>query len=540
MSDLHQQRHGSPHAGALLGNYRILEPLNRGGAGSVYRAEHAVLGRPAAVKILRSEQTTNPELVHRFLVEARAATLIRHPGIVEVYDCATTPDGTSYIAMELLEGSSLAQRLGEHGRLPEREAVFIARSVASALKAAHREGIIHRDLKPDSIFIVPDPNGAGELVKVLDFGIAKLMDPQSAFHTQAGALLGTPIYMPPEQARSSSAVDHRADLYSLGCLLYQMLAGRPPFIGSGPAELISMHLSMRPQPPSTLVPIAPALDQIVMRLLEKDPAARFRDAGELTQALDALPGMQPAGAVPSAVGPDGDSRPFAAPTLAGGVPLSIADERRPDQQEPRSSMGLVAGIITVAIVGAVALFVILRGGGDEESKPAATSGSTGSAGSAGSATASEPTPALTPAPPKEKEASQPAPPPQPVPTPAPPKEASPPEPAPKPADRPAQTPKETRPKPTPTGGTRTKPTPTKPGGATGPVTHPDGPITKPDSGPVTTPSSNLRSPGGSPINPGESLSEDKKPAPPKPVEQPPAAPSDKLPDKPSAPHEGTL
>ncbi len=520
MTDIRLQRSGSAATGAVLGNYRVLEPLNRGGGGSVFRAEHAVLGRPAAVKILRPELTTNPELVHRFLNEAKAATLIRHPGIVEVYDFGTAPDGTSYIVMELLQGVSLASRLGERGRLPEPEAVFIARGVASALKAAHQQGIIHRDLKPDNVFLVPDPDGpTGERVKVLDFGIAKLIDPKRAFHTQAGALIGTPIYMPPEQAHGASAIDHRADLYALGCMLFQMLAGRPPFVSPNAAELIKMHLLTAPEPPSRYAPVSPQLDQIVMRLLEKEPGARFQHGGELIDALDPLLGSllgSPLGAPVAA--------PGAAPLGASFGALSLADERRPDVREPKSSMGIVAGVITVGIAAAVGLFIATRGGGDEAPKPAAGDGSSGSATATEVAPAPAPTPTPTPAP-------TPAPTPPPAPAVQPPKEPTAPatDPTPGPADRPAATPRQPRPpksRPTPT-----RDQPPKPGDSSGPVTHPDGPITRPDpGGPVTSPS------GGSPSKPPEPPP---KPAEPPPAPPPPPPPTDKLPDKPSAPSEGT-
>ncbi|HSK03147.1 MAG TPA: serine/threonine-protein kinase [Kofleriaceae bacterium] len=514
MTDIRLQRSGSTVIGAILGNYRVLEPLSHGDAGSMYRAEHTVLGRPAAVKILRPELTTNPELVHRFLNEAKAATLIRHPGIVEVYDFGAAPDGTWYIVMELLGGASLASRLGERGRLPEAEAAFIARGVASALRAAHQQGIIHRDLRPDNVFLVPDPDGpTGERIKVLDFGIAKLTDPKRTFQTQAGALIGTPIYMPPEQARGASVIDHRADLYALGCMLYQMLAGRPPFVSPNAAELIKMHLDTAPEPPSRYAPVSPQLEQIVMRLLEKEPGARFQHGGELIEAIDPLLGSLPGAPAGGPVA--------ARPSVPAGIgaplsmPLSLADERAPDTREPRSSMGLIAGLITVGIAAAVGLLLALRGGGDDEPKP--TSGD----GSDGSATATEvaPTPAPAPAPeppPKPAPASRPTP----APVPQPPKQADP------PADRPAATPKQPRPaKPT------SKPTPdkpAKPGDRSGPVTHPDGPITRPDPGPITSPSG-----GGSSSKPPEPPPKPAEP-PPKPAEPPPPPPpADKLPDKPS-------
>jgi eukaryotic-like serine/threonine-protein kinase len=535
MTDIRPQGSGSTLAGAILGNYRILEPLNRGGMGSVFRAEHAVLGRPAAVKILRPELTTNPQLVQRFLNEAKAATLIRHPGIVEVYDYGTTDDGTAYLVMELLQGASLARRLAERGRLPEQEAAFIARGIASALKAAHQQDIVHRDLKPDNIFLVPDPDGpTGERIKVLDFGIAKLIDPKRAHQTQTGALIGTPIYMPPEQARAAGAIDRRADLYSLGCMLYEMLVGQPPFVAAGAGELIAMHLFNEPVPPRAFVRLAPELERIVLRLLEKEPDQRFQHAGELIDALDPLLGIV------RAPGQGGDSQPSPVPGLGGSVPLSLADERVPDEREPRSMMGVVAGVITVAIAAAVGLFIATRGSGGDEPRPGSASGGSGGA------TATELAPPA-PEPPAPAPTPAPAPAPTPTPAPAPPKEASPsPAPAPAPADRPAGKPADPRPpRPAPapaTGGGHGKHPTSKPPDTSGPVTRPEtsGPVTRPDgSGPITSPGG-LKSPGGSPINAPESLNEDKKP-PPKPVEQPPpqpAPPPDKLPDKPSAPSEG--
>ncbi len=513
MTDIRLQRSGSTAPGAILGNYRLLEPLNPGGMGSVFRAEHAVLGRPAAVKILRPELTTNPQLVQRFLNEAKAATLIRHPGIVEVYDFGTAPDGTSYIVMEMLQGVSLAARLAERGRLPEQEAAFIARGVASALKAAHQQGIIHRDLKPANIFLVPDPDGpTGERVKVLDFGIAKLLDPNRAFHTQTGAMIGTPIYMAPEQARAPSSVDHRADLYALGCVLYEMLVGRPPFVSAAPGQLISMHLFTAPDPPRAYVQISPQLDGIVLRLLEKDPATRFQHGGELIDLLDPLIGL--------AGRPGGDSRPNLAPGFASSMPLSLADERGPREREPKSAMGIIAGVITVGIAAAVGLFIATRGGGDEGEKPAAASGSTEGSGSA---TATEVAPPVTepPATPTPTPPTPTPPPPQETASTPPPKEEG-------SAAKPATTP----PRPPRTTPRRPASRP-KPGEPSGPVTHPDGPVTKPDSGgPITSPGG-VRSPGGAPPAPTPPA---KPPEPPPPAPAPP--PPDKLPDKPGATGEG--
>ncbi|MBA3501019.1 MAG: serine/threonine protein kinase, partial [Deltaproteobacteria bacterium] len=230
--------------GCVLGNYRITNVLSVGGMGSVYRAQHELLDRPAAIKLLRPELTENDELVQRFFNEAKAATAIRHPGIVEVYDFGYTDEGLAYLVMELIDGLPLSTVLAERGQFPELEAAHIARNIASALKAAHAKGIIHRDLKPDNVFIVPDPDGREARVKVLDFGIAKLANPPASDRrrTQTGVLMGTPKYMAPEQAREAGTIDQRADLYSLGCILYELLVGEPPFVAEGAGEIIALQM----------------------------------------------------------------------------------------------------------------------------------------------------------------------------------------------------------------------------------------------------------------------------------------------------------
>jgi len=280
---------GPTTAGLVLGSYRILHELTSGGMGTVFRAQHVLLGRPAAVKLLRRDLTTSPELVQRFVNEARAVTACKHPGIVEVYDFGYTQDGHAFIVMEFLEGESLGRRLARL-RFTELEAAAIASGIASALKAAHRVGVIHRDLKPDNVFLVPDPDGGVDRTKVLDFGIAKLADgaPGGGHNTQTGALIGTPLYMAPEQARAAAAIDPRADLYSLGCILYHMLAGRPPFVAEGAGEIIALQMFEQVVPPSQLAPVTPEMDRLVLRLLEKDPARRFGNAGEVVTALSRL------------------------------------------------------------------------------------------------------------------------------------------------------------------------------------------------------------------------------------------------------------
>jgi serine/threonine-protein kinase len=281
--------------GVVLGSYRIISEISSGGMGTVYRAQHTLLERAAAIKLLRPQLTANDELVDRFFREARAASAIQHPGIIEVYDFGFA-EGRAYLVMEFLEGQPLGERLRTRGgRLGEVEAAQIARGIASALTAAHAKGIIHRDLKPDNVFLVRDPDlPSGERPKLLDFGIAKLVD-GGATKTQTGALIGTPLYMAPEQARAAATIDARADLYSLGCILYELLVGEPPFVATGAGEIIAMHMFTPPQPPSQRVFVSRELEAIVMRLLDKDPRARFPSASEVAEALAGIGGFASAG-----------------------------------------------------------------------------------------------------------------------------------------------------------------------------------------------------------------------------------------------------
>jgi eukaryotic-like serine/threonine-protein kinase len=346
--------------GSVLGSYRILREISSGGMGAVFRAEHVLLGRPAAVKILRPDLTVDDDLVQRFVNEARAVTASKHPGIVEVYDFGYTPDGRAFIVMELLEGESLGHRLA-HGRLGEPAAAAIAHGIASALKAAHRVGVIHRDLKPDNVFLVPDPDGGPDRTKVLDFGIAKLADgaPAGTRQTQTGILIGTPLYMAPEQARAAGMIDRRADLYSLGCILYHMLVGRPPFVADGAGEIIALQMFSPPVPPSRLAPVSPRMEQLVLRLLDKDPDARFDTAAELATALAGFdtqlahrasrPSDQGALLAMSA------SMPALPPITREPLAAAIA----PPARAPRP---VVAGAIAIAVLGGALGYAMLRGG----------------------------------------------------------------------------------------------------------------------------------------------------------------------------------
>src|SRR4051812_6164524 len=253
--------------GAQVGAYRVVKQIGEGGMGSVWLAEHIALGRRAALKMLHPEYSARPDVVARFFNEARAATAIADPGIVQIFDFGECADGRAYIVMELLDGEPLDRRLKREGALTLVDGLRLIRQVASTLGAAHARGIVHRDLKPENVYVVRDPEVAGgERAKVLDFGIAKLAGEHGGIKTQTAAVMGTPMFMSPEQCRGTGQVDARSDVYALGCMLFLLVTGRPPFQAEGVGDLIAMHLRELPPAPAQLRPgIPPELDQLVLR-----------------------------------------------------------------------------------------------------------------------------------------------------------------------------------------------------------------------------------------------------------------------------------
>jgi serine/threonine protein kinase len=276
--------------GETLGSYRIVSEIGSGGMGVVYLAEHALLGRKVAVKLLRADMPD--EYVERFFTEAKAAATLHHPGLVDVFDFGHHADGRAFIVMEFLPGESLAQRLEREPRMPVPLACTIARAVANALHVAHEQGIIHRDLKPGNIFLIEDPEApAGVRTKVLDFGIAKLVREREerSVRTQSGAVIGTPRYMSPEQCKNARTVDGRSDIYSLGCILYEMLLGVAPFDYDSWAELVGAHIYEVPPRPTEIDPKVPAdVETLVQKMIEKSPAERFQSMHALAQSLEVL------------------------------------------------------------------------------------------------------------------------------------------------------------------------------------------------------------------------------------------------------------
>jgi serine/threonine-protein kinase len=323
--------------------------------------------------VLLPEYSRNEEVIARFFNEAKAAARLDDPAFVEVLDCGTV-DGNAFIIMEYLRGESLGTRLDRLGALPIPMAVELTRQIASAMALAHENGIIHRDLKPDNVMIEPHPSGAGEQIKVLDFGIAKLSGAdRQVVHTRTGAMIGTPLFMSPEQCRGGGGIDHRSDIYSLGCILYALLTGGPPFRTEFGGELIVAHLSQSPPPLRPINPaIAAKLEALVLRALAKEPGDRPQTmqqfatelAGLATTAADpaATQLLAPAPAKTALLSGGATSR-------AGGTTLSrTASEMLTEAQVPtRRGRGLAL----VAVLGGatIAGMFAWRGAG---SRPAAT------------------------------------------------------------------------------------------------------------------------------------------------------------------------
>ena len=267
-----------------VGQYIIREMIGRGGCGTVYAATHDSTDEEVAVKVLRLSLAGSPHQVRRFVQEAQALKLVDHPGIVKVYDTGYMHDGRPYFVMELLEGRSLANLLGERGRLSPREALAILEPICDMLELAHQAGIVHRDIKASNIMLTGSADNRE--IKLLDFGLAKLLnsDQSGSMQTSMGVVLGTLHSMAPEQIMGGT-VDGRTDIYAMGALLHRLLTGRHPFEDVDGQKVARMHLHKPPPKPSKLAPVSPALDALVERALDKDPGRRFQTAGAFLEAL---------------------------------------------------------------------------------------------------------------------------------------------------------------------------------------------------------------------------------------------------------------
>jgi serine/threonine protein kinase len=309
--------------GDALGNYRLVAQLGSGSMGVVFLAEHQRIERRVAIKVLVPELVRDQHALQRFFNEARATSRTRHPGIVEVFDCDVDAAGRAYMVMEHLEGDTLAERLRRAGKLQWPAACLIARRVADALAAVHDKGIVHRDLKPDNIFLVGNGREPTAAVKVLDFGVAKLLTSDAVARlTARGTVLGTPEYMSPEQC-AGTEVDHRADIYALGCILFDMLTGEPPFVTSNVRQMVIAH---RFQPAPSLAARcrdAPEwLGQLLARMLAKEQDRRPASMHEVSTALSDYKARRRATAkriVPGPEHPAHREAPRGAPAPAAAV-----------------------------------------------------------------------------------------------------------------------------------------------------------------------------------------------------------------------------
>jgi serine/threonine-protein kinase len=324
--------------GDSVGSYKLVQKLGEGGMGVVYLAEHKYIARRAAIKFLLPDLTGSAEVVGRFFAEARAVSLIEHPGIVEVIDCELRSDGRAYIVMEYLQGESLRAYLERVGKLDgdPAGALAILRQIASALAAAHAQGIVHRDLKPDNVFLhLPTGRSPAEpVVKVLDFGIAKLLGGgEGGSKTRTGQLLGTPLYMSPEQCRGARGVDGLSDVYSLGCIMYELFCGRPPFQAEGFGDLIIAHVSLAPPEPLALAPnMAPRVRQTLLACLAKDPRGRPPSMERLASMLSEA-GAPTAIALQRPIDPGAPLVPLVGSSGARS-PVPAAEPRRPAAPDP--------------------------------------------------------------------------------------------------------------------------------------------------------------------------------------------------------------
>ena len=415
---------GDLEAGTKVGEYEIEKKIGEGGFGTVYRAVHPLIGKVAAVKVLSRMYSAQPEMVSRFVAEARAVNQIQNSHIIDIFAFGRLEDGRHYYVMEFLNGLPLEDYITKCGRLEPAEAVSILRSVAKALDAAHAKGIAHRDLKPDNVFLVD--NDGEYSPKLLDFGIAKLLsdDNKSNHKTKTGAPIGTPYYMSPEQCRGVD-VDHRTDIYAFGIMTYKMLTGRVPFEGDDYMSILLQQMGDEAKPPSSIVPrLSPAIDEAVAWMMKKTPSERPPNLVTAVRSLESaasdsgiiVPVPPPPTGVyaartsplvpqstPGQISRMGSTTPSAsdigleatmAPGAAGAAVTGLGATAAPiqtradaeeapvgpvtasDMQPAEESGKRKSPILLFAVAGAAALavlaFLVLGGSGDKSEKTAAT------------------------------------------------------------------------------------------------------------------------------------------------------------------------
>jgi eukaryotic-like serine/threonine-protein kinase len=342
----------------LEAKYEITRKIGQGGMGAVYEATHKLIGKRVAVKVLLDKYAQKDQIVARLQQEARLASSIGHSNIIDITDIGQTADGRMFVVMEFLDGESLGALIARTGRLEQQRALRIARQIASALGAAHKKGIVHRDVKPENVFLLTR-NGE-EFVKVVDFGISKSLRPEDGTDsprlTQTGMVLGTPLYMSPEQARGDEHLDHRIDIYALGVILYEMVTGEVPYRGTNYLNILSQVLADDPIPPSQVnEDVGPDLEAVIEKALEKDRDHRYLTMEELAADLEAL---------------------MSESMASTGARITASRRKRKSQaaRTPLRYVMWVAGIAVIVAAVAVTVKMVMGGGGD---KPAAVAAAPG-------------------------------------------------------------------------------------------------------------------------------------------------------------------
>ncbi|HVU49175.1 MAG TPA: serine/threonine-protein kinase [Polyangia bacterium] len=352
-----------------VGNYRVTKLLGEGGMGAVYLGEHPVIGRKVAIKVLHTALAADKDIVARFFNEARAIHLIGHPNIVEILDFGQTPDGQPYFIMEFLTGEALSE-IVSRGPISAPEVAHIADQMCRALAAAHAKGIVHRDLKPHNVQLI-EKDGQ-PFVKILDFGVAKILtapDGSQSVKTRTGSLMGTPLYMSPEQCKGAGLLDHRTDIYSLGVMIYEMLAGRPPFMAEGIGELFAKHMLEEAPPLLDFAPqTPPSMAAAIMKSLNKELDDRFASMDEFRKGLlgeiqvasaaaHKAPGLAKRPAAATGVRPNVATTmsPQAQSTTLSSATSEIDDELGP----PKKKTGLIVGGGVALVAAAAIAFVVI-------------------------------------------------------------------------------------------------------------------------------------------------------------------------------------
>ncbi len=423
--------------GQTIGNYLVTQKLGEGGMGAVYLAEHPSIGKKVALKVLHSEFSANEDVVTRFFNEAKAVNNIGHPNIVDITDYGVIQglgrEQFVYFIMEYLGGVTLSKLIRTESPLSPERALNIALQVADALAASHRCGIVHRDLKPDNIMLT-SRGREKDFVKLLDFGIAKLTGGAAGSRqTRTGIVMGTPAYMSPEQCDGRGNIDHRTDVYALGVVMYEMLAGRVPFLGEGYGEVLVQHLTQPPTPPSQFRMVNPHVEAVILKALEKRMELRYPTMEEMTRAMSdpvafveqhggiatfgqvqLMPSSAPMPEIrtpapltgpistptPGTLTPPHHQQPHIPTPGMGLQPMPMPNlPVTPTDTAPaqgKNKIGLIIGVLVVAVAAIVAIVLATRkddsnvvtapSGSDITPSGSATTGPSGSAGSAGSST----------------------------------------------------------------------------------------------------------------------------------------------------------